>query len=192
MKKSCTIQNCTKSHVARGLCRNHYEIMRRNGSPIIRQRVSPNELLRFIHLNCQKNTDNCIEAPFGMKQNGYAAFGRDGKKIHAHREVCIIAHGKPPSKKHHAAHSCGNKKCLNSRHLRWATPSENQKDKISHGTQYFGSDVHNAKLKNEDVLQIRSFRGKLSQSKIAEMFGISQSYVSEIQLKKTWEWLEDE
>jgi hypothetical protein len=47
-------------------------------------------------------------------------------------------------------------------------------------------------LKNEDVLKIRNLRGKLSQAKIAERFKISQSYVSEIQLKKTWEWLKDE
>jgi hypothetical protein len=192
MKKTCTIENCTKQHVAKGLCRNHYAIMRRNGSPVIRQRVSPNELLKFIHLTCHKKTENCIEAPFGIKQNGYAAFWKNGKKIHAHREVCTIAHGKPPSEKHHAAHICGNKKCLNSKHLRWATPFENQKDKIIHGTQYFGTDVHNAKLKNEDVLKIRNLRGKLSQAKIAERFKISQSYVSEIQLKKTWEWLKDE
>lgn len=57
---------------------------------------------------------------------------RGGEKagfVSPHRQVCEWAHGSAPSPIHHAAHSCDVNLCCNPAHLRWATQSENERDK---------------------------------------------------------------
>lgn len=54
--------------------------------------------------------------------------------MNAHRLMCVFVNGDCPPDKNEAAHSCGNRKCVNPAHLRWATYEENGADKIIHGT----------------------------------------------------------
>jgi hypothetical protein len=184
--KICIIDGCKSAQAAKGYCDNHYRLAKRNGSPLIKKKASNGELLNWVRSNCQKDTNECIIWPFALKSNGYASFRQNYKMLYAHREVCKIAHGGPPTPKHHAAHSCNNRACVNAGHLRWATAEENAKDKTKHGTQPYGEKVHNAKLTKEQVRVIRNLRGKAPQSKIGEMFGITQSHVKDIQLGKCW------
>jgi hypothetical protein len=83
-------------------------------------------------------TDDCIAWPFAVrKSSGYGAHStrKAGKKRNydAHRFVCSEAHGSPPPGMQ-AAHSCGNKLCVNPKHLYWATAKENLQDAKRHGT----------------------------------------------------------
>jgi hypothetical protein len=59
-----------------------------------------------------------------------------GDTLYAHRLMCQLAHGDPPTPDHIAAHSCGrgHEGCVNPNHLSWKTYSENELDKRVHGT----------------------------------------------------------
>lgn len=117
-----------------------------------------------------------------------AAVRWHGKQSVASRVMCELAHGKPPTAEHEAAHSCGNGHlgCINPKHLRWATHIENEADKLMHGTRPRGERQGSAKLKTSDVLAIRSMAGKLSQRKIGELFGVQQTHVGRLIRGERW------
>ncbi len=136
--------------------------------------------------------DDCLMWPYGRSGNGYCIVRYNGKQESAHRRVCILAHGEPPTPEHEAAHSCGNGHlgCLNQKHLRWASVGENRQDMIDHGRSLRGAKAHFTKLTEDDVRQVRMLKGYLSQRKIAAMFGISQPAVRYIHTGQNWGWLQ--
>jgi hypothetical protein len=107
--------------------------------------------------------------------------------------MCELAHGKPPSSEHEAAHSCGKGRegCVNPLHLRWATTSENHADKKLHGTFLFGSAVKNSKLSETQAVEIRKMRGTKSCTQLAKIFDVSPSTVNFIHTGKRWAHLSD-
>lgn len=87
----------------------------------------------FIYDALISNQEACIIWPFGTS-GGYPSFKPKGKQIseQLHRAICQQVYGDPPTEAHEAAHSCGINRCLNWRHLRWATPLENKRDSLFH------------------------------------------------------------
>lgn len=130
--------------------------------------------------------DDCLRWPFSLP-NGYGITTRDGRQQYAHRIMCELVNGPAPTPGHYATHSCGrgHEGCVNPKHLRWLTPSENQFERREHNS-------HNrwgkrGKLTHSDRLKIRDLAGKKPQREIAEMFGISRAAVSKVLIRKTWE-----
>jgi DNA-binding transcriptional regulator YiaG len=115
--------------------------------------------------------DECLIWPFSVRNNGYGAFGHRRKIYHAHRFMCEIAHGAPPSPKHHAAHSCNVRNCVNPRHLSWKTQSENEADKQIHGTAGRANGSR-TKLSYSTIEFIRAMRGMISQEELAMQLGV--------------------
>lgn len=76
-------------------------------------------------------TDECVLWPYSTNSKGYGLVGIDGKVSTVHSLVCE-AHSGPRPTGYHAAHYCGVKTCMNHRHIRWATPKENEQDKAIH------------------------------------------------------------
>jgi predicted XRE-type DNA-binding protein len=71
--------------------------------------------------------------------------------------------------------------------LRWGTRFENVADKIRHGRTTRGERHANAKVTEADVKAIRWYYDQgVSQPRIAERFGVTQSAVSLIVLRKNW------
>jgi hypothetical protein len=137
--------------------------------------------------------DDCLLWPYAKANYGYAEIrfgGSAGRKRLVHRVVCEAIHGPAPEGKNDAAHSCGNRLCVNPRHIRWATRKENNDDKLIHGTSNRGERHGMAKLTADDVREIRSLRGKIKQREIAARFGINRNTVLDIQTGKRWSWLE--
>lgn len=128
--------------------------------------------------------DECLLWPFG-KVRGYGQMSIGTKKIKkAHRVMCQLAHGPGPTPKHEAAHKCGNRACVNPMHLSWKTRSENQAESVAMGR--FWSGGKRGKLNREQAVQIRALKGRLSQTKIAEQFGVTHSNVAKIHRGELW------
>ena len=133
----------------------------------------------------------CISWPFARNGSGRAVFGKKRGLVQSplvHRVVCSVVHGQPPSADHEAAHTCGNGHlgCINPRHLEWKTSKDNKADQLRHGTRNHGERNGMSKLTAEQVAEIRSLRGMTPQKVLADRFGIDQSAVSDIQLRKLW------
>lgn len=116
----------------------------------------------------------------------FSLFHGDGKRHHrlAHRLVCEAWHGPPPTAQHQAAHGDGDRLNNHFTNLRWATPTENQADKVAHGTHNRGERHGMAKLAPAQVVAIRADRRP--QYVIAAAFGIGAATVSQIKGRQRW------
>lgn len=144
-------------------------------------RATAGEPLAFVHWAFSQETDECIIWPFSKDGDGYG-FCADSK---SHIMICEREHGPKPSEAHQAAHWCGVSACLNKRHVRWATQSENEADKVGHGRAARGERNGRAKLSAVQVLQVYKAPGLMKD--IGAAFGVSESQVSRIKAKKTRE-----
>jgi hypothetical protein len=128
-------------------------------------------------------TEECVIWPFSIVR-GYGHLKYRGKISRANRVMCIEAHGEPPTPKHQAAHECGNCACLNPRHLKWKTPSENQLDKAGHGA--VSSKQGSWRLNPEAVAVIRRLKGKATHDVLAARFGVSRRTIGAVLSGQTW------
>lgn len=187
--KLCSVPDCGKRVHGRGFCQNHYDRYRLHGDPLAAGWTLRGEATAFIDTALAYEGDECLLWPFATV-NGYGRIRRCGRAYLTHRLVCEEVNGPPPAPQYEAAHRCGNALCVTPNHLRWATPKENHADKLEHGTLLRGVNVVGSKLTEEQVYDIRSLNGGMSQREIAKRFGIAQGTVSDIRLRKSWAWLE--
>ncbi len=136
----------------------------------------------FLYDNVAFTGDGCLTWPFSTMPTGYGALGYLGKQHYAHRFMCELVNGPPPSPTHEAAHSCGRGKfgCVDPRHLSWKTISENSLDCRGHGTQARNKRGNRGHLTDQDAEEIKALRGYLTQAEIAGMFNTSQPTVRDI------------
>jgi len=185
----CKIELCDNTVLSRGWCSAHYWRWHRHGDPCGGQ-VSPLLSKKFIHDVAGSSTEQCINWPYGTDSDGYGFTTYGGKATRAHRLMCLLINGEPPTKTHEAAHYCGNRKCVNPRHIRWATRADNMADTIIHGTSKRGEKHRDARLSREDVYKIRRLSETgIKQKTIGDMFGITNQHVSAILSGKKWGWL---
>jgi hypothetical protein len=182
---ACSINGCGRPARAKNLCSPHYKRQWRNGSPTA-GRVTPGTRFDWMERHKDFAGAECLVWPFSTVR-GYAAVMKNGRTVYVHRTACEHRNGPPPTPQHQAAHSCGNRRCVNPSHIRWATRSENEADKEIHGTRVRGSQSKFAKLTERDVLAIRD--SQLPQLALAEAYGVHQSQISNIKNKKAWAWL---
>lgn len=130
-------------------------------------------------------SDECLMFPYSIGSHGYGQFNDGSRRPSlAHRYVCLKFHGIPLRSAMHAAHSCGNKTCVNPRHIRWASRSENEGDKRRHGRDNAGQRHGMSKLTDDQVIAIRASTG--FQKDIAKKFGVSLTTVSDIKRERRW------
>lgn len=133
----------------------------------------------------------CLNWPFALTAKGYGAARFNGAGMNAHRAVCLLAHGEPPTAAHiEVAHSCGNRKCCNPAHLRHATSAENSADALAHGTFLVGERAPRAKLREADVRQIRA--SSESHASLGRRFGVSGGAIHLIRSGENWAHLGDD
>lgn len=126
-------------------------------------------------------SEDCVPWPYAVrKSSGYGAMSRKAngrtENWDAHRFVCAYFHGAPTDDQE-AAHSCGNKLCVNPAHLSWASHLENMADAKRHGTLRGGGRYRqrfNAGLRDE----IRA--SKESYSVLAARYSTDVAYIGNL------------
>jgi len=133
---SCSVEGCGNPHHIRGFCQKHFARLRRYGDPLFTKTAPEGEGLQFLNSLFDHQGEECVTWPFSRTPQGYGQTFFCAEVMGAHRVMCILKHGEPPTPDHQAAHSCGKGRdgCVNPKHLRWATPKENIADKFGpHG-----------------------------------------------------------
>src|SRR5262245_19951206 len=134
---------------------------------------------------------DCLIWPFSRNRQGRAQFYREGTCREVARVLCRDVHGLPPTDKLEAAHTCGKGHlgCVNRKHIRWKTKEENEADKLIHGTLLRGARFYATKLTEQQVLDIFSLKGIISQRKLAARYNISRRSIEGIHDGQSWGWL---
>lgn len=92
----------------------------------------------------------------------------------------------------HGAHNNGDKRDNQLSNLRWATPSENNADKVRHGTFQHGERIGSAKLTEANVARIRSLRAGGARVKdLAVEFGVCRNTITNIAQGHQWQGVRD-
>ncbi len=118
----------------------------------------------------------CLPWPFAKDlRTGRGSMRVGNQSYWAHRVMCVLAHGEPPTPKHQAAHECGKGHygCVNPRHLAWKTNSQNQLDRRKNGNMLRNNYGPKSRLEASKIAQIVNLRGKKTQVEIAKIFGVS-------------------
>jgi hypothetical protein len=123
----------------------------------------------------------CLMWPFFRDKHGRGVIHQDGEH-YAHRLMCKLVKGEPPTPEHGTAHSCGagHLGCINPHHLSWKTQAENLGDCAAHGTQpknRVGSCGH---FSRHEVEQIRRLLETHTHLAIAQMYRVTESTISDI------------
>lgn len=139
-------------------------------------------LMQWINQHREHRGQECLFWPFVRNSAGYATYGREGKIYYVHRYMCEFTHG--PGEGLQAAHSCGNgdKGCVNPQHVSWKSPSDNQKDRDTHGTSM--RNYGRWKLTAAQVIEIRA--ADETPSHLARKYGVSEANIRQIKSGKTW------
>ncbi len=189
---SCLIDGCKRQVIASSLCAKHYERNRLHGDPLAGG-TDKGVLKQWVFDHINFDGPDCLIWPFpgSADGRGYGHLYVDGSTVKAHRYMCLLVNGAPPTSRHQAAHSCGrgHEGCTHPKHLRWATPTENVADMHLHGTALVGSKAPWAKLDEDQVRYIREMRGVLLQRELATQFGVSKALVGLIQRGQRWSHL---
>jgi len=185
MPNTCKALGCVKAAHSLGYCSLHGNRFKRYGDPFAGPTLK-NTITAWIGGALVTETDECIVWPFNTTTKGYPSARINEKQALAHRHMCTLAHGEPPSEGLHAAHECGNRRCMNKRHLSWKTPKENEQDKFRHGTRKIGVSP-SAKLTAEKVYGMRLMvKAGASCASTAEAFGVSRVAGWAAATGKTW------
>jgi hypothetical protein len=121
------------------------------------------------------------------RPDGYLSVGVGLEKTElVHRLVALAFYGQPRLGQE-VRHMNGKRDDNRIFNLRWGTRSQNRLDCIRHGTMNYGERNGQAILSEEDVINIRKSREP--QSKIAAIYGVSQSTVSRVKTGYVWGWL---
>jgi hypothetical protein len=132
--------------------------------------------------------NGCHEWNGCVNSYGYGVFGFERKSIQCPRIAYYLAFGEFDSNLC-VCHKCDNRLCLNPDHLFLGTKAENNADRAlkKRNRDQRGTKNEVVKLTEEEVIKIRKlYETGLSQSKIGEMFGVSQTNVGFIVRRERW------
>lgn len=127
-----------------------------------------------------------------QKMNGYLkiriAVSGKYKNLSIHRLVLTTFGNTQPSDKHEVAHKDGNRFNNHINNLMWATRAENNDHKFLHGTVPLGSDHHNSKLKESEVIKIKERIASRESLKSIHLDynNVGYSVIKQIKYGKIW------
>ena len=119
---------------------------------------------------------------------GYGEFKWKGKNWGTHRASWTLHNGEIPEGMH-VLHHCDNRKCVNPEHLYLGTNQQNVDDREIRGRGLTGRPGRKPLFTIEQVNRMQELVAhKVPQTKVAEMFGISQPSLWAIIHKKSYKY----
>ena len=183
----CAFNECERNAKSKSYCDMHYRrlLKRGNVNDYGSKKVDLGNATERFNKKYQIQENNCWLWTGGTRLNGKGvAYPRhhndDQKSIGAHRFAYELTHGEIP-KGMYVCHKCDTPLCVNPDHLFVGTHHDNMRDMVQKKRSFTGrgeSKIGRSKLTNEQAQQIRLMQ--FSQSKIAALFGVSQSTISRI------------
>lgn len=154
-----------------------------------------NHTHRALLINIQK-INQCEIWPGCKNKNGYGyAYDEFTQKmVLAHRLMYQRHHQVNLTSDCVIMHSCDNPSCVKIEHLSAGTQKDNLKDMDNKGRRPMGEDHHSAKITLEIAEEIRQrySRDEISQRKLGEEYGLSQSTIFQIVNNQIWQPLKRE
>lgn len=132
------------------------------------------------------NEQGChICTSHSFHKTGYPRIQINGVQKYLSNHIYEIYKGSI-SKGHVIRHTCDNKACINPEHLITGTHADNMRDVVERklSNTPVGEKSGKNKITTKQALEI--FNSTKSQNELAVIYGISQSVVGRIKLKKTW------
>lgn len=179
----CSVQGCGDKHYCHGYCIKHYSRNKKHGNPL-GGRMFDGEQIGFLKAHVDTVSDACIDWPYSLNPTGYGRVKDGYVSRGAHRVMCRMAHGEPPTEEHHAAHSCHNRKCVNPRHLRWADANENVQDRVKAGRSARGENAGPFRLTEDQVRAIKSSDKPVSQ--LVDEYAVHKTTIYRIKRNAGW------
>lgn len=192
----CSIPTCPydpTGKIVLGYCSKHYRRLLRTGDPekVLKKHTpgtgaTPKERF-WSRVAITANPNKCWDWQAGLSKDGYGKVTLNGNpRTRAHRAAWYYTYGSLPNGI--LRHTCDNPLCVNPNHLLEGTHADNVRDKVSRNRQQKGEAVPNSVLKEADVLAIRRLlkTANLTQSAIAERFGVSRRSIGMIKTGSTW------
>lgn len=191
VEAECSVAGCTSRALAKGMCQVHWGRQNRGAkvdAPVLTRLHTDDLRERLRRYAPEGNQDECWEwSRATNKGYGYMAVGR-GRMRAAHIIAWEIANDRKMPVGMLVRHDCDNPLCTNPGHLTLGTHADNSDDKVSRGRQAQGSRMGSAKLTELDIPVIREmYKQGIYQRAIAAQFGVSQSLISAIILRKIWD-----
>ena len=157
---------------------------------------------RFLAYQGGGHPDECWEWSGNKNNQGYGVFTGHGRRVlGAHREAYRRAFGDVPLNLC-IMHRCDNRLCVNPSHLQAGTWGDNNRDRSRKGRsgrreytehqrqeysrRFRGVGNQNAKLDDERARAIKYGHRDLSASKVAKMYGVSESVAGHIRTGRSW------
>jgi len=189
MMAKCSIDGCERRSRCRGWCDGHYSRWLRYGDPCGSKARETTPLEERFWNKVQK-TEGCWLWTGACNPGGYGHLSRGGRgdgHITASRLSYILAHGEIPEEQL-VLHKCDNRICVNPGHLFLGTYKDNMQDASQKGRICHGENIHNSKLSECDISNIRIeyAKGDVSQAALAKFFDVNQATIWSIISGKTW------
>lgn len=121
-----------------------------------------------------------------LDRKGYGRFSYQGRFWRAHRLAWELTYGAIPSGLV-VCHRCDVRNCCRLSHLFIGTVADNNEDRKSKGKYALGASVHNAKLSEEQVREIKRRLGIGAKKKpLAREFGVNPRCIDFIATGRNW------
>lgn len=183
----CKVDGCVERGTSLGMCRRHYGRWRRYGDPLRVGNTQGMDLLGKLEFYGWVVTEEgCWEWSGNKFTNGYGQLYVAGRKALTHKLSYELWVG-PIPEGHIVRHKCDNRPCLNPDHLETGTQQDNHDDKWKRGRGLRGEASPSAKLKTEDVLEIRRCiaMGE-SRKSLSLRFGVTTGAIHSILSGTNW------
>jgi hypothetical protein len=149
---------------------------------------------RFLAKVAEPDENGCTLWTGCTDRGGYGRFRHLGRRVvRAHRYAAGMLDW---PREIQTRHTCHVRACVNPEHLTFGSSADNMRDRDEAGrqAQQKGVDNGNAKLTEEQVIEIRRryADGGVTQQELGDEFGVARRTISDIIRREIWTHLEEE